>query len=71
VSPEITEPPSSLSGSKYFDRELDDDELQEILDLALGEEHTKELSKKVEDAMQEDWDVEVQCIVSKYHLKPE
>lgn len=37
--------------------DLTDEQLQEILDMALGEEHSLELSRKMEDSMQEDWDV--------------
>jgi hypothetical protein len=49
----------SGGGAQYEERELSDEEMQEVLDLALGEEHTKELSQKVEAAMQEDWDLQV------------
>lgn len=37
--------------------EIPEAELQEIYEMALGEEHNKELSKKVEESMLEDWDV--------------
>lgn len=38
--------------------DLEEAELKAIFDLALGEEHDAELSRKVEASMQEDWDVE-------------
>ena len=38
-------------------QDLTEDQLQEVLDMALGDEHSIELSKKMEESMQEDWDV--------------
>lgn len=48
--------------------ELSEDQLEEIYSIALGEEHNTQLSKKVEESMQEDWDVR-QGVVG-YRRKP-
>jgi hypothetical protein len=37
---------------------VSEEELEAILELALGPQHAAELSKKVEAAMQEDWDIQ-------------
>lgn len=39
--------------------DMTEEELQEIYDLALGDSHAEELSRKVEAAMEADWDMQV------------
>jgi hypothetical protein len=45
--------------SDIFYDDISDEDWNLVVDLALGENHVKELSAKVEEAIQEDWDVQV------------
>ena len=58
---------SSLSGaglsqqqeSTFDANQISDEEMKEVMDLAFGGGHNEELSRKVEQALQDQYDVEV------------
>jgi PHD/YefM family antitoxin component YafN of YafNO toxin-antitoxin module len=50
---------ASLLESEYYEGDLTEEEIQEIIDLALGPSHSKALNQLVADNLQKDWDEEV------------
>ena len=47
----------SGEGTTAVNENTDDNDIEEMLDMALGEEYYKELNRKVAEAKQEEWDV--------------
>ena len=60
LSSEVDRDDSREGGESTFDaNQISDEEMKEVMELAFGGSHTAELSKKVEQALQDQYDVEV------------